>query len=35
MTAGGILTKPELKALSGFGTRAGQVAWLEREARPC
>lgn len=30
----GVLTKPELKAVSGFGTRAGQTAWLQREGIP-
>lgn len=34
MASQGFLTKPELRRLTGAATRAGQVAWLEREGIP-
>lgn len=34
MPAQGFLTKPELKRFTGRGTRAGQIAWLQREGVP-
>lgn len=34
MIGSGKLTKAELKDVSGAGTRAGQIAWLEREGIP-
>lgn len=34
MSGTGILTKAELKAVSGAGTRVGQIAWLEHEGIP-
>ena len=34
MPAIGLLSKPELKRVSGFGTRERQTAWLRQEGIP-
>lgn len=34
MSAQGFLEKPDLRRLTGAGTRAGQIAWLQREGIP-